>query len=81
VPTLSFPARFQGAWVAESLQKSPVALVENACVVVTGSSPFAVLDRLEVAELTARSLVDARALGRLSLLPDQVLDEITRTYG
>lgn len=81
VPTLPFPARFQGAWVAESLQKSPVALVENACVVVTGSSPFAVLDRLEVAELTARSLVDARALGRLSLLPDQVLDEITRTYG
>lgn len=82
VPTLPFAARFQAALVADALgHATPVALIENACAVVTGASPFAVFDRLEVAEFTARSVLDARALGPMSPLSDQVLEEIRRIYG
>lgn len=82
VPTLPFAARFDGALVAQALgEKTPVALVESACVVVTGASPFAVFDRLEVAEFTARSVLDGRAIGPLSPLSDDVLAEVCRVYG
>jgi L-fuculose-phosphate aldolase len=81
VPNLPFAARFAGAHVAEALgEKRPVVLIENACAVVTGASPFAVFDRLEVAEFTARSQLDATALGRLRPLADDVLAEICRVY-
>jgi L-fuculose-phosphate aldolase len=82
VPTLPFAARFDGAQVAEAVHaKAPVALVESACAVVTGASPFAVFDRLEVAEFTARSVLDAGALGRIRPMSDAILEEICRVYG
>jgi L-fuculose-phosphate aldolase len=82
VPTLPFPARFDGAQVAEALDaNTPVALIESACVVVTGTSPRAVFDRLEVAEFTARSVLDARAIGRLHPISDAILAEICRVFG
>jgi L-fuculose-phosphate aldolase len=81
VPNLPFAARFAGAQVAEALGvKRPVVLIENACAVVTGASPFTVFDRLEVAELTARSLLDTMALGRPRPLSDDMLAEIARAY-
>jgi L-fuculose-phosphate aldolase len=81
VPTLPFPARFAGAQVAEALGAGqPVVLIENACAVVTGASPFAVFDRLEVAELTARALLDAMALGRPRPLSDDLLAEVASAY-
>jgi L-fuculose-phosphate aldolase len=82
VPTLPFPARFDGAQVAEALDaNTPVALIESACVVVTGTSPRAVFDRLEVAEFTARSVLDAGAIGRLRPMSDAILAEICRVFG
>jgi len=82
VPTLPFKARFDGALVAETLrEKAPVVLIESACAVVTGASPFAVFDRLEVADFTARSILDAGAIGRLRPMGDDVLREICRVYG
>jgi L-fuculose-phosphate aldolase len=81
VPSLPFEARFDGTQVADALgPKTPAAIVENACAVVTGASPFAVFDRLEVAEFTARSVLDARALGRIRPMADEVLQEICRIY-
>jgi L-fuculose-phosphate aldolase len=82
VPTLPFAARFDGRLVAEVVhEKAPVALIDSACAVVTGGSPFAVFDRLEVAEFTARSILDSAAVGRLQPMPDDVLEEICRVYG
>jgi L-fuculose-phosphate aldolase len=81
VPTLPFSARFEGAQVADAIDtKTPVAIIENACAVVTGASPFAVFDRLEVADFTARSVLDASAIGQLKPMSDEVLDEICRVY-
>jgi L-fuculose-phosphate aldolase len=82
VLTLPFAARFDGELVAEVLHdKAPVALIESACAVVTGESPFAVFDRLEVAEFTARSILDSAAIGGLKPMSDGVLQEICRVYG
>jgi len=82
VPTLPFAARWDGAAAAQALgEKTPVALIESACAVVTGASPFAVFDRMEVAELTARSILDAGGIGRLRPMADEALQEICRVYG
>jgi L-fuculose-phosphate aldolase len=82
VPTLPFAARFDGRQVAEVLhEKAPVALIDSACAVVTGDSPFAVFDRLEVADFTARSILDSAAIGHLKPMPDDVLEEICQVYG
>jgi L-fuculose-phosphate aldolase len=82
VETLPFAARFDGAMVARAVgEKTPMALVESACAVITGASPFAVFDRLEVAECTARSILDSAAIGRLKPMPDNLLKEICEVYG
>lgn len=81
VSTLPFAARFEGARAAQALDaKTPMALIENACAVVTGASPFAVFDRLEVAEFTARSVLDSRAIGALKPMSPEILEEICRVY-
>ena len=81
VPTLPFAARFDPRQVAQALDdRTPALLIENACALVTGASPFAVFDRLEVAEFTARSALDARAIGRLKPMSDKVLEEICKVY-
>lgn len=74
VPRLPFAARLHPAQVTEALgPKTPMAVIENACAVVTGASPFMVLDRLEVAEFTARAIVNARALGQPQPISDAAL--------
>jgi L-fuculose-phosphate aldolase len=81
VETLPFAARFDGSMVARALgDKTPMAIVESACAVVTGASPFAVFDRLEVAEFTARSILDSAAIGRLKPMSEDVLKEICKVY-
>jgi L-fuculose-phosphate aldolase len=82
VPTLPFAARCDGALVAEALgASSPMALVESACAVVTGATCFAVFDRLEIAEFTARSILDSAGIGRLRPMSDDALAEVCRAYG
>jgi hypothetical protein len=49
--------------------------------VVSGASPFAVFDRMEIAKLTARSTLDAGAIGRLRPMADEALREICRVHG
>jgi L-fuculose-phosphate aldolase len=64
VARLPFEARLNPALLAQALSpKACLALIDSACVVATGDSPFTVLDRLEVAEFTARSIVGARVIG------------------
>lgn len=41
----------------------PVILLENDCVLTTGSSVLQAFDRLEVAEFTARSLIESASIG------------------
>lgn len=82
VPTLPYAARFDGALVAEALDaKTPMALLESACALVTGATPFAVFDRLEIAEFTARSILDSAGIGPLRPMSADALAEVCRAYG
>jgi L-fuculose-phosphate aldolase len=77
VPRLPFAARVHGAQVANALAPgTPMAVIEGGCAVVTGDSPFMVLDRLEVAESTARAIIKARALGLPEPIPDALLAKL-----
>ena len=61
-------------------EKTPVVLFENARIVTTGASLFTALDRLEVAEATAASIVTAREAGTVILLSDEEILAMKTTF-
>lgn len=60
---------------------APLALVQNDCVVVTGGSLLQAFDRLEVAEYSARALIDCRDLGEVVNISTAQVEEIERAFG
>ncbi|MDI9497084.1 MAG: class II aldolase/adducin family protein [Bacillota bacterium] len=48
---------------AEFSARRPLVICENDCVIVTGQSLLNAFDRLEVAEFTAKSILESRDLG------------------
>ena len=50
-------------------------MVENNCVIVTGSNLLQAFDRLEVLESTAHSLINASSLGGLDRISDEEVKE------
>ncbi len=61
-------------------ESSPAALLENDGVLVTGRSVLDAFDRLEVLESTAEAVINARAVGEVTPMPDRVIDELRRTF-
>ncbi len=55
---------------------SPAAILENDGVLVTGSTVLDAFDRLEVLESTAEAVINARAIGKVSAMPDTVIEEL-----
>ena len=54
---------------------NPAVMVENECVIVTGSSLLQAFDRLEVMESTAHSIINSGALGKIvHITQDEVED-------
>ena len=52
--------------VAENISnRHPVVLLQNDCVLTTGKTIMQAFDRLEVAEFTARSLIETASIGDL----------------
>ncbi len=64
-------------YVSES---SPAAMLENDGVIVTGRSVLDTFDRLEVLESTAEAVINARSVGRISTMPDSVIDELRTAF-
>ena len=56
--------------------KTPILLVENNCILVTGDSLLNAYDRLEVAEYSARAILSAKTLGNLVPINDQQVRDI-----
>jgi L-fuculose-phosphate aldolase len=78
VPLISFDAYYQTPQlVAQAVAGgAPVVLIQNDCVVTTGTSLLQTFDRLEVAESSARVLLDAAALGQVIPLSDEQIHEV-----
>ena len=61
-------------------ESSPTAILENDGVLVTGSSVLHAFDLLEVLESTAESVINARAIGDVSVMPQAVIDELCSAF-
>ncbi len=59
----------------------PVVIVENDAVIVTGSSLLNAFDRLEVAEYSAKGIIDSRLLGEMIAINDAQVAEIEDAFG
>ena len=60
--------------------KNPAAILQNDGVLVTGSSVLDAFDRLEVLESTAEAVINARAIGQVSVMPEAVIEELRETF-
>lgn len=63
-----------------SLQ-TPVLLVANDCVLAVGTDVLNAFDRLEVAEFSARSLIDSAILGPLAPIGDAEIRSLEVAFG
>lgn len=60
---------------------TPLALVQNDCVIVTGNGLIQAFDRLEVAEYSARALVACPSLGPVVMIDPTQVAEIEKAFG
>ncbi len=77
VPKVPFGSQYTNPEaIADTLSaRAPVLLLQNDCVLATGGSILQTFDRLEVAEFTARSLIETAPIGKLvSIGMDEVHD-------
>lgn len=58
----------------------PVVMFKNDCVVTTGKTLLQAFDRLEVAEATAHSIVNAHDIGSIQHITDEELTEIKQAF-
>ena len=82
IPRLPFGATFQAPekTAAVFAPGTPLALVQNDCVIVTGSDLIQAFDRLEVAEYSARALVACRSLGPVVMIDGSQVAEIEKAF-
>ena len=67
--------------IAEHVSKSaPAAILENDGVLVTGASVLDTFDRLEVLESTAEAVINSRAIGDVSAMSDDVINELKDAF-
>lgn len=60
---------------------SPVAILENDGVLVTGASVLDTFDRLEVLESTAEAIINAKVIGDVSAMSEAVIGELREAFG
>lgn len=82
IPKLPFGCTFmQPEMTADAFSKEiSVVLVENDCVIITGSSLLNAFDKLEVAEYSAKAIIAARDLGELVTINDEQVAEIEKAF-
>ena len=80
IPVIPFHKRFEDPEEIAALitPHIPALLLRNDCLTVTGNSPFQVFDRLEVAEFTARSILNAKPIGPVKPISDQDIDDLAK---
>ena len=61
-------------------QETPAAILDNDGVLVTGASVFDVFDRLEVLESTAEAVINAKSIGPVETMSDQVIVELREAF-
>ena len=71
-----------GSGIADFVSPAaPAAILENDGVLVTGSSVLDAFDRLEVLESTAEAVINAKAIGNVAPMPDDVIKDLRTAFG
>lgn len=82
LPLFPFGDQYQeGKALSKVISKeTPIVLIENDAIVVTGDDIITTFDRLEVAEFSTRSLTQAKLLGTLNPIGDHEIDELKEKF-
>jgi L-fuculose-phosphate aldolase len=80
IPLISFRKRIEHPEEIASIitRQVQALLIRNDCITVTGTSPFQVFDRLEVAEFTARSILNSKPIGPIKPISDQDINDLVK---
>ena len=71
----------RGGDAVEVLGKhTPIGLFQNNSILVTGSSLLEAFDRLEVAEFSAKSIIDSKALGTVNPINDNEIKDLRAKF-
>jgi L-fuculose-phosphate aldolase len=83
IPLIPFKTLYtQAEAIAEMVSlHTPVLLVQNDCVLTVGTDVLNAFDRLEVAEYSARSLIDTAVLGPLVPIGDAEIHDLEHAFG
>lgn len=82
IPILPFGAHFmENQKITEVLGPDhPVIIIENDSILVTGKDLLHAFDRLEVAEFSARSLIQSIPLGKMIPINDHQIEELRKKF-
>ncbi len=82
VPRIPFEAAYGDPEKAAATvsMSHPVCLVENDCVLAAGNAMLQAFDRLEVAESSARALIETQAIGEAVPIVQDEIDKLTEIY-
>jgi L-fuculose-phosphate aldolase len=61
-------------------ENTPIAIIKNDCVIVTGSGLLNAFDRLEVAEYSAKAIIAAKDLGNVVAINQEEIDDIEEAF-
>ena len=61
-------------------EDTPIIMVENDCIIVTGNSLINAFDRLEVAEYTAKAIIASKALGDVVKIDNEKIEDIKKAF-
>jgi len=83
VPKMPFGSSFlQPELMAKEISmRYPVVMVENDCTIAVGTSLINAFDRLEVAEFSAKAIIDTKNLGDIIKISDEEVAVINRDFG
>ncbi len=83
IPLIAYGRPFsdERALAREISPRAPVALLQNDAVLTTGATLTQAFDRLEVAEFSARAVLNAMKLGAIAHIDEAALDAIEEKFG
>ena len=82
IPFIEFGDHLYGKDVVSKTisRETPIAIIKNDSVLVTGTNMLETFDRLEVAEFSAQSLIESSLLGDLVAIGQQEIDDLVRKF-
>jgi L-fuculose-phosphate aldolase len=61
-------------------ERNPMAIIENDCVIATGSSLINAYDRLEVLEYSAKALIASKSIGDVVTIDDEKIVDLEKAF-